>query len=174
MDPLLVEAELPEVGIDPVEPAFLERAEVLVGEAAVRKIGHTNYDVADQLSNLGMEAIHPNAAKILRKAGAKRIYAAVVARSGCAGGCAARSTWTTPPSRAASSRERSASWGSAAWGAGPRASLNLILAGKARAALRGRCHVSVEDIREVCLPILRHRIIPNFAARSEGIWIGSR
>jgi MoxR-like ATPase len=56
-----------------------------------------------------------------------------------------------------------------AWGAGPRASLNLILAGKARAALRGRCHVSVEDIRELCLPILRHRIIPNFAARSEGM-----
>jgi MoxR-like ATPase len=56
-----------------------------------------------------------------------------------------------------------------AWGAGPRASLNLILAGKARAALRGRCHVSIEDIRELCLPILRHRIIPNFAARSEGM-----
>ena len=54
-----------------------------------------------------------------------------------------------------------------AWGAGPRASLNLILAGKARAALRGRSHVSVEDIRELCLPILRHRIIPSFAARSE-------
>ena len=56
-----------------------------------------------------------------------------------------------------------------AWGAGPRASLNLILAGKARAALRGRSHVSVEDIRELCLPILRHRIIPSFAARSEGM-----
>ena len=55
------------------------------------------------------------------------------------------------------------------WGAGPRASLNLILAGKARAALRGRCHVSIDDVREVCLPILRHRIIPNFAARSEGM-----
>ena len=55
------------------------------------------------------------------------------------------------------------------WGAGPRASLNLILAGKARAALRGRCHVSVEDIRELCLPVLRHRIIPSFAARSEGM-----
>ncbi len=55
------------------------------------------------------------------------------------------------------------------WGAGPRASLNLILAGKARAALRGRCHVSEEDIRALCLPILRHRIIPSFAARSEGM-----
>ena len=41
----------------------------LVGEDAVKKLGHTNYDVADQLSNLGMEAIHPNAAKILRKSG---------------------------------------------------------------------------------------------------------
>jgi MoxR-like ATPase len=56
-----------------------------------------------------------------------------------------------------------------AWGAGPRASLNLILAGKARTALRGRCHVSVDDIRELALPILRHRVIPNFAARSEGM-----
>jgi MoxR-like ATPase len=56
-----------------------------------------------------------------------------------------------------------------AWGAGPRASLNLILAGKARAALRGRCHVAIEDIQALCLPILRHRIIPNFAARSEGM-----
>ncbi|MHA3979862.1 aspartate kinase [Halovulum sp. GXIMD14794] len=40
----------------------------LVGEDAVRKLGHTNYDVADQLANMGMEAIHPNAAKILRQA----------------------------------------------------------------------------------------------------------
>lgn len=55
------------------------------------------------------------------------------------------------------------------WGAGPRASLNLILSGKARAALRGRTHVSIEDIQAVCLPVLRHRIIPNFAARSEGM-----
>jgi MoxR-like ATPase len=55
------------------------------------------------------------------------------------------------------------------WGAGPRASLNLILAGKARAALRGRCHVSIDDIKAVCLPILRHRVIPSFAARSEGM-----
>jgi MoxR-like ATPase len=56
-----------------------------------------------------------------------------------------------------------------AWGAGPRASLNLIIAGKARAALRGRCHVAIEDIQALSMPILRHRIIPNFAARSEGM-----
>lgn len=40
----------------------------LVGADAVRKLGHTNYDVADQLSNMGMEAIHPKAAKTLRQA----------------------------------------------------------------------------------------------------------
>ena len=56
-----------------------------------------------------------------------------------------------------------------AWGAGPRASLSLVLAGKARAALRGRCHVSIDDIRALSLPVLRHRIIPSFAARSEGM-----
>jgi MoxR-like ATPase len=55
------------------------------------------------------------------------------------------------------------------WGAGPRASLNLITAGKARAALRGRHHVAIEDIQALALPILRHRIIPSFAARSEGM-----
>jgi len=41
----------------------------LVGEGAVVKMGHTNYDVADQLSNMGMEAVHPKAAKMLRQAG---------------------------------------------------------------------------------------------------------
>jgi aspartate kinase len=40
----------------------------LVGAQAVRKLGRTNYDVADQLSNMGMEAIHPKAAKTLRQA----------------------------------------------------------------------------------------------------------
>ncbi len=55
------------------------------------------------------------------------------------------------------------------WGAGPRASLNLILAAKARAMLNGQVHVSCDDIATVAAPILRHRIIPNFAAQSEGI-----
>ena len=55
------------------------------------------------------------------------------------------------------------------YGAGPRASIFLILAGKARAILHGRVHVAVEDVQAVALPILRHRIIPNFAAQSEGL-----
>ena len=56
-----------------------------------------------------------------------------------------------------------------AWGAGPRASLFMILAGKARAILRGRYHVAIDDIQAVAPPVLRHRIIPNFAAQSEGL-----
>jgi MoxR-like ATPase len=56
-----------------------------------------------------------------------------------------------------------------AWGAGPRASQYLILAGKARALLKGRYHVSTEDIRQVALPVLRHRIVTNFNAEAEGI-----
>ena len=45
----------------------------------------------------------------------------------------------------------------------------LILAGKARALLKGRYHVSTEDIRQVALPVLRHRIVTNFNAEAEGM-----
>ncbi|MBC8350160.1 MAG: MoxR family ATPase [Verrucomicrobia bacterium] len=55
------------------------------------------------------------------------------------------------------------------YGAGPRASLYLITAGKARAALRGRLHMAIEDVQALAPAILRHRIILNFAARSEGM-----
>ncbi len=54
------------------------------------------------------------------------------------------------------------------WGAGPRASMNLILAAKARAILHGEFHVSWDDIKAVAKPVLRHRIILNFAAQAEG------
>jgi len=55
------------------------------------------------------------------------------------------------------------------WGAGPRASLNLILAAKAHAVLHGKHHVSADDVAAVAAPILRHRLIPNFTAQSEGV-----
>jgi len=55
------------------------------------------------------------------------------------------------------------------WGSGSRASQALILAGKARALLDGRYAVAAADIRALALPVLRHRIIPNFHAESEGI-----
>jgi MoxR-like ATPase len=55
------------------------------------------------------------------------------------------------------------------WGAGPRASLNLIMAAKARAILNGRYHVNCDDVADVAIPIFRHRLILNFAAQSEGV-----
>jgi MoxR-like ATPase len=55
------------------------------------------------------------------------------------------------------------------WGAGPRASLYLVSAAKARAALSGRYHASVDDIRKVALPVLRHRIATNFTAQAKGV-----
>ena len=55
------------------------------------------------------------------------------------------------------------------WGAGLRASQALVLGGKARALMRGRYHVSVSDVRALAHPTLRHRIVTNFFAESEGI-----
>ena len=54
-------------------------------------------------------------------------------------------------------------------GAGPRAGQYLVLAAKARAVLEGRIHVSCNDIRGAAMPVLRHRILTNFAADSEGL-----
>ena len=55
------------------------------------------------------------------------------------------------------------------WGAGPRAVQFLILGGKARALLRGRTHVTTDDIAALAKPVLRHRIVVSFAAQSDGI-----
>ncbi|HUS59459.1 MAG TPA: MoxR family ATPase [Planctomycetota bacterium] len=55
------------------------------------------------------------------------------------------------------------------WGAGPRASQYLILGAKARAILNGRYHATTEDVKAVALPVLRHRVITNFNAESEGV-----
>jgi MoxR-like ATPase len=57
------------------------------------------------------------------------------------------------------------------WGAGPRAGQYLILGGKARALMKGRLHVTIEDIEAVAAPVLRHRIIANFNAEAEGITV---
>jgi len=55
------------------------------------------------------------------------------------------------------------------WGAGPRASQALILAAKARAALQGRPAASVDDVRALVEPVLRHRVLTNFHAEAEGV-----
>ncbi len=58
-----------------------------------------------------------------------------------------------------------------AWGAGPRASLNLILAAKAHAIMHGQIYTSCEDVAAVAPSILRHRLILNFAAQSDGVTV---
>ncbi|MAE67508.1 MAG: AAA family ATPase [Phycisphaeraceae bacterium] len=54
-------------------------------------------------------------------------------------------------------------------GAGPRASQNLVLAAKARAVMNGRLNVSIDDVRAVAVPVLRHRIFTNFSADAENV-----
>ncbi len=55
------------------------------------------------------------------------------------------------------------------WGAGPRASINLILAAKARAVIHGNFHATIEDIDAVAKPVLRHRIACSYTATAEDI-----
>ena len=55
------------------------------------------------------------------------------------------------------------------WGAGPRAGQFLLAGGKAMAAMAGRPSVSIKDIRDVAIPVLRHRISTNFQAQAEGM-----
>jgi MoxR-like ATPase len=57
------------------------------------------------------------------------------------------------------------------WGAGPRAGQYLILAAKALALIRGRLHVTVDDIAAAAPPVLRHRLIPTFNANAEGVTV---
>jgi len=55
------------------------------------------------------------------------------------------------------------------WGAGTRAAQFLILGAKARALLNGRAHVTIEDVRALAYPVLRHRVLLNYRAEAEGV-----
>ncbi|MDX8552672.1 MoxR family ATPase [Tenacibaculum sp. 1B UA] len=57
------------------------------------------------------------------------------------------------------------------WGAGPRASQNLILAAKAHAAVHGKYSPDIEDVQAVAIPILSHRIVKNYKAEAEGVTV---
>lgn len=57
------------------------------------------------------------------------------------------------------------------WGAGPRASQNLILAAKSHAALRGKFSPDIEDVQKAAIGVLRHRLIKNYKAEAEGLSI---
>lgn len=55
------------------------------------------------------------------------------------------------------------------WGAGPRASQFLILGAKAKSILDGRPTADIDDVKSLALPVLRHRVLPNFNAEAEGM-----
>ncbi|WP_075340852.1 AAA family ATPase [Tenacibaculum agarivorans] len=57
------------------------------------------------------------------------------------------------------------------WGAGPRASQNLILAAKANAAVNGKYSPDIEDVQAVAIPILSHRVVKNYKAEAEGVTV---
>jgi MoxR-like ATPase len=57
------------------------------------------------------------------------------------------------------------------WGAGPRASQNLIMGAKCYALLHGKFSPDIEDVKAVALPILRHRLVRNYKAEAEGLKI---
>ena len=76
-----------------------------------------------------------------------------------------RSTRPTEPDASAYVKEM------LSWGAGPRASQQLVLAGKVRALLQGRTHVTTDDIEALAAPALRHRLVPTFHAEAEGITV---
>jgi MoxR-like ATPase len=57
------------------------------------------------------------------------------------------------------------------WGAGTRAGQALVLAGKTRALLHGRAHVTFDDIKALALPVLRHRVLINYRAEAEGVTV---
>ncbi len=58
------------------------------------------------------------------------------------------------------------------WGAGTRASQFLVLGAKTRALLNGRAHVTIDDVRALAAPVLRHRILVNYRAEAEGVTVG--
>jgi MoxR-like ATPase len=76
-------------------------------------------------------------------------------------------------SRTRPNTERAHEWSNRylSWGAGPRASQYLIIGAKANALLKGKLSPDIEDVQEVALPILRHRLVRNYTAEAEGISI---
>ena len=58
------------------------------------------------------------------------------------------------------------------WGAGPRASQYLILAAKVRAGLMGKVTPDLSDVKEMALPVIRHRIVTSYNAEAENIYVG--
>jgi MoxR-like ATPase len=149
-------------GTYPLPEAQLDRFLFLV------KVDYPTATEEEQIMRLGSSDVQPDVTKVLHGEDILRLQH-IVRRVPVADhifAYARRITRMTRPGRPEAA-DFVNKWVS--WGAGPRASLNLILAAKAHAVLRGNDHVSADDVAAVAAPILRHRLILNFTAQSEGI-----
>ncbi len=149
-------------GTYPLPEAQLDRFLFLV------KVDYPTDEEEEQIMRLGTSDTQADVGKVLQGEDILRLQK-IVRRIPAADhvfGYAKRITRMTRPGRAEAG-DFVNKW--LTWGAGPRASMNLILAAKAHAVLRGNFHVSADDVAAVAPPILRHRLIPSFAAQSEGV-----
>ncbi len=149
-------------GTYPLPEAQLDRFLFLI------KVGYPNDAEEEQIMRLGSADLQPTIDKVLHDSDILRLQH-IVRRVPVADHIFAYAKRITRMSRPGTSEAADFVNKWLSWGAGPRASLNLILAAKAHAVLRGRHHVSAEDVGAVAAPILRHRLIANFTAQSEGI-----
>jgi MoxR-like ATPase len=149
-------------GTYPLPEAQLDRFLFLV------RVDYPTDDEEEQIMRLGSSDVQPSVSKVLHGEDILRLQH-IVRRVPVADHLFAYAKRITRMSRPGTpeATEFVNKW--LTWGAGPRASLNLILAAKAHAVLRGNHHVAADDIAAVAAPILRHRLIPNFTAQSEGV-----
>jgi len=128
-------------------PSIAEEVEIVRSTTALREVALERVLSAEQVKNIQ---------RVVRRI---PVSDAVVEY-------AVRLAASTRPSRE-DSPEQVKKW--VRWGAGPRASQYLVLAAKARAVIRGELSVSESDVRAVAPAVLRHRIVVNFHAESEGV-----
>jgi MoxR-like ATPase len=79
----------------------------------------------------------------------------------------------TRPAESASTESEKAIKEWVAWGAGPRAAQHLVLGAKAKALVEGRFAATPEDVMALAMPVLKHRVVPNFKAEAQGIDAGN-
>ncbi len=149
-------------GTYPLPEAQLDRFLFLV------KVDYPTGDEEDQIMRLASADVQPTVDKVLHGDDILRLQSLIrrVPVADHVFAYAKRLTRMTRPNTPEAA-EFANRW--LTWGAGPRGSLNLILAAKAHAILNGRFHVAADDVAAVAPPVLRHRLVLNFAAQSEGV-----
>ncbi len=149
-------------GTYPLPEAQLDRFLFLV------KVDYPTGDEEDQIMRLASADVQPTVDKVLHGDDILRLQSLIrrVPVADHVFAYAKRLTRMTRPNTPEAA-EFANRW--LTWGAGPRGSLNLVLAAKAHAVLNGRFHVAADDVAAVAPPVLRHRLVLNFAAQSEGV-----